>query len=153
MATQILVEKLEDAFHPVDSESRDAMRAIPDRTIVKVTVSVPRNIKHHRMFFALIHLVFESQPEPRQFPTEGKLLDAIKMATGYVREVRDVHGKTHFVPDSIGFGRMDQIQFRQFFESAMDVINRYILPGINRRDVEQRIADILREPGPDQLGR
>ena len=151
MATKLLMEKLEDALHPVDAEGLRALKDVPERAIVSVQFAVPRNIRHHRMFFSLLNVVFDAQPDPKQFPPVDKLLDAIKLATGYVREVKDIHGKTHIVPDSISFGRMDQTAFRQFFDSAMDVINRYILPGINKRDVEQRIADILREPGPDQL--
>lgn len=153
MPTKILMEKLEDAFHPVDADGMKALKDVPEKTIVTISFSVTRNIRHHRMFFALLQVVYDAQPDPKQFPTVEKLLDAIKMATGYVREVRDIHGKTHIVPDSISFGRMDQTAFRQFFDSALDVINRYILPGISSRDVEQRIADILREPGPDQLRR
>jgi hypothetical protein len=153
MATILLVEKIEDSLVALDAEGQRAMKDIPEKTILKISLSVPRNIRHHRMFFALLNVVFEAQPDPKQFPTVEKMLDAIKMATGHVREVRDIHGRTHIVPDSISFGRMDQTTFRQFFDSAMDVVNRYIIPGINSRDVEQRIADILREPGPDQLRR
>lgn len=153
MPTQLLVEKLEDALHPTDQASIKALRQIPDRTIVKIQLSIPRNVRHHRMFFALINLVFEAQREPRQFPTREALLDALKIAIGHVREVRGIRGETYIVPDSISFGRMDQLQFREFFDSAVRVILEKILPGVERRDLEQQIYDILHEPGPEQMKR
>lgn len=153
MPTQILVEKLEDALHPTDEASKTAIRQIPERTIVKIQVSVPRNIRHHRMFFALINLVFDAQREPRLFPTHEALLDALKIAIGHVREVRGIRGEIYIVPDSISFGRMDNIAFREFFDAAVRVIIEKILPGVDKRDLEQRIYDILKEPGPQQMGR
>lgn len=153
MPTQMLMEKLEDALHPTDQASIDAMRSIPERAIVKIQVSVPRNVRHHRMFFALINLVFEAQREPRMFATREALLDAIKIALGHVREVRGIRGETYIVPDSISFGRMDNIAFREFFDAAVRLILEKILPGVGKRDIEQRIYDILKEPGPEQAQR
>lgn len=153
MPTQMLMEKLEDALHPTDQASIEAMRNIPERAIVKIQVSIPRNVRHHRMFFELIRVTFEAQREPRVFPTREALLDVIKIAIGHVREVRDLQGRTHIVPDSISFGRMDQMQFREFFDAAVRLILEKILPGVGRRDIEQRIYDILHEPGPEQMGR
>ena len=153
MPTQLLVEKLEDALFPVDEDGKSAIRNIPEHSIVKIQVSIPRNVRQHRLFFAILKLTFEHQREPRQFPTQEKLLDALKMAVGYTREVRDLHGKIHIVPDSISFGRMDQIAFRQFFDSVVHVITTQIIPGVGKRDFEQQLADLLREPGPDQIER
>ena len=153
MPTQVLMEKIEDSLVPTDEESIVAIRQIPEHSIVKIQVSVPRNIKKHRLFFAMLKLVFENQPEPRQFPTQDKLLDALKIATGHVREVRDLLGNTHIVPDSIAFGRMDEIAFSQLFESFKQVIFERIIPGVRSRDFEQRLADLLKEPGPDQIER
>lgn len=152
MPTQMLMEKLEDALHLTDQASIEAMRQIPEKSIVKIQLSIPRNVRHHRMFFALINIVWQAQREPRMFPTRESLLDAIKIATGHVREVRDLQGRAHIVPDSISFGRMDNIQFREWFDAAVRVILERILPGVEKKDLEQQICDLLREPGPDRLG-
>lgn len=151
MATQLLMVKMEDGLHPTDQESIEAIRQIPDNSIVKIQVSIPRNVRHHRMFFALINLVWQAQREPRIFPTRDALRDAIKIASGHVREVRDLQGRTHIVPDSISFGRMDNIAFKEFFDSAVRIILDRILPGVENKDLEQQIYDLLHEPGPDRL--
>lgn len=149
---KILMEKLEDALLPVDDDGRIAIRNVPDRSILRVDFSVPRNIRMHRLFFAILKLTFEAQQEPKAYPTEEKLLDALKLGVGYVREVRDIKGKEiHRVPDSISFGRMDQVAFKQFFDSVIQLIITRIVPRVSKKDFEQHLYDMLREPGPDQL--
>lgn len=150
---EFLMEKWQDWLRPVEQDAFEAMHQIPEGAIVKVKVSVPRNIRQHRLFFALVKLLWEHQVEPRQFPTEESLRKAIIMATGHVLEVRDLEGRVHIMPDSISFGRLDNIAFRQFFESALQVITGRILPGVRSRDLEQRVSDMLRLPGPDELER
>lgn len=151
MPTQMLMEKLEDALHPTDKASIEAMRNIPERSIVKIQLSIPRNVRHHRMFFALINLTFEAQREPCTFPTREALLDALKIAIGHVREVRGIRGETYIVPDSISFGRLDNMAFREFFDSAVKVILEKILPGVEKKELEAQIYNMLHEPGPGDL--
>lgn len=149
----LIMFKSGDALMAADQDAVEAMRQIPQGAHLTVKVSVPRNIRMHRLLFALLNIVFEAQPEPQRFPTTSSLLDAIKLATGYVREVKDLHGRVHIVPDSIAFGRMDQIEFRQWFDAAVCVILDRILPGVEKKDLEQRVYDMLREPGPAQMER
>ena len=151
MPTQMLMEKLEDALHPADQAAIEAMRQVPERSIVKIQFSIPRNVRHHRMFFALINLVWQAQREPRTFATRENLLDALKIATGHVREVRDLQGRTHIVPDSISFGRLDNIAFKEFFDSAVKVISERVLPGVSKKDLEQQIFDSLQRTRAEQM--
>lgn len=139
-----------EALMAADQDAVNALKAIPQGAHLTVKVSVPRNIRQHRLLFALLHIVFEAQPEPRRFPTIESLLDAIKLATGHVREVRDLHGRTHIVPDSIGFGRMDQVAFQQWFDAAKNVILDKILPGVQKSDLERQVMDLLRMHGPEE---
>lgn len=136
-----------------DQNAVDALNKIPMGAHLTVKVSVPRNIRQHRLLFALLNTVFEAQIEPRMFPTVEKLLDAIKIATGHTREVKDLHGNVHIVPDSIGFGRLDQMAFQQWFDAAIKVILERILPGVNKKDLETQIYTMLKEPTPEDMER
>ena len=48
-------------------DSIEACRKIKEGQAVKATFSVPRSLKFHRLFFALLTIVYEAQEEPR-FP-------------------------------------------------------------------------------------
>lgn len=147
----IIMIKRKGLLAAEDSYSHEMLARIPDGTPVKVKVTVPRNIKHHRKFFALLNLVFDSQPEPKMFATVDGLLDALKIATGHVREFRDLHGNMHIVPSSISIGAMDQLKFEEFYNQAVNVILERVLPHCPRADIEQQIFNMLGEPGPDIL--
>lgn len=150
--TEILMEKIEDSLHPVDADGQAAIRAMPDRSIVKVKFSVPRNVRQLRLFFAMINLVFDNQREPRRFATKDDLRAAVMIATGHFHEVKNLlHGTVHIIPNSISFGAMDDMAFREFFEAFKNLVFTKIIPGVGRRDFEQQIADMLRLPGPDQM--
>lgn len=150
MATEILMEKLEGGLHPVDDDGIKAMRAVEENKIVKIKLSIPRNVAYHRFLFALLKVVYDAQREPKVFATTEKLLDALKIGTGYVREVRDFQGNTHVVPDSIAFGRMDEIQFREWMEQVKDLILRWVLPRVEKADFNRQISEMLRITGPEE---
>ncbi len=161
MAVTLFLTKRPDAFIATDHAMIEAMNGIKNGETVKAVITVPRNLQHHKLLFALLNLVWKSQPEPQMFPTVESLLDTLKMATGHVKEVRTVT-QTHdgkfswsviLVPDSISFAAMDQVSFREWFDSAVRIILERVLPNCNKADLEQQVYDMLREPGPDVFER
>lgn len=154
MATEVLMCKMEDGLHPVDEAGIEALRSIPENGYVTIKFWVPRNIRLHRLFFAMIKLVWAHQPEPRQYATEQGLREALLIAAGHCHEIINLeHGTVHIIPNSMAFGAMDQVEFRQLFEAVKHIILEKILPRVNSRDLDQQVSDVLRLPGPDQLER
>lgn len=153
MATNLILTKRGNALIADDSLSIEHIAKIKEGQRVRCVVTVPRNIGHHRLLFAMLNLVMSNQPEPKLFPTTDGLLDALKMATGHVREVRDLKGNTHFVPKSIDFATLDDIQFREWFDQAVTVILERILPHMPRGTLEQELYTMMGQGGPAQLER
>lgn len=152
--TELLMTKLEDGLHPTDQDGYMAIRQVPEHAIVKVKFSVPRNIAQHRLYFAMIKLVFEHQKEPRQYATTEHLREGINIALGHFHTVKNpITGMVYTVPNSTSFGSMDQMAFREYFEAFKDFVCNKILPRVNSRDLDQAVADMLRLPGPDQIER
>jgi hypothetical protein len=136
-----------------DELSMEALGKIPEGKQVKCAVTVPRSLAQHRMLFALLHTVHRAQIEPIAFPTVESLLDALKIATGHVREVKDLLGNIHYVPKSIDFSSMPSDEFRQWLDQAINVILEKILPWIAKTDLEDECYSILGEVGPSQMVR
>lgn len=147
---EIMMEKVHEALHPTDEDSMAAMRRVPEGTLMNVKFSVPRNPRTHRLFFALIKLLWTHQKEPRRFPTPEKLRAALLMGIGHTLEIVDLEGIVHIIPDSIAFGRLDDIAFSQLLESAIHCINTRILPGMDSPTLEREVSEMLRLPHPDQ---
>jgi hypothetical protein len=153
MATEILLEKIEDSLHPVDEEGKIALRAFKDGAIVKVSFSVPRSVPNHRHFRAIAKLTFDNQDGPEPIPSVDDLIDALKMAVGYKKRCYRIDGSYFEVPDSLSFGACDEIKFRQVKDAIIRYIADNIIPRVNNRDFERQFYELLREPTINQLER
>ena len=128
----------------------EGMEKIKNGQQVKAIVTVPRNLQQHRLLFALLNLVIQGQPEPAIYPTTESLLTALKYATGHVHEVKDMNGVIHLIPKSISFAELDQVDFAEWWDKAINIICTRILPHCNRADLEREIYRALGEITPDE---
>lgn len=115
-----------------DDATREVLAKIKNGTTVMAEPKVPRNLKHHRMFFALMNLVHENLPERSValYPDVDHLVAAMKYAVG-LYEMRYLPNGTSFpVLGSISFAAMDQTKFNEFFDRCCDVIAKHFIPGL-----------------------
>lgn len=112
--------------------------------IVAATIRRPRNVKHHRKLFALLSLVWENTSLQDRFPTKDNLLDALKHELGYVETFATVNGDILFKPKSIAFESMAQDKFEEFYDAAVEIIVTQLVPGLNRRDLERQVEEMIR---------
>ncbi len=79
----------------------------------------PRNIRHHRKFFALVKLAVDNWPVDI---TINALVGLIKIRTGHADPVKGADSVIHWIPRSINFESMDQDEFEPFYEKAVQLI-------------------------------
>ena len=138
------------ALYPTDMNSIDALNDIAQDEQVRCVITRPRNLKHHRKFFKMIEIVYKQQSF---YATEPDMLDDIKICVGHSRTFIGKDGAVRTVPLSISFAKMDQTAFEQFYNKFVKFILEQVLPGVDSKDLEQRVYDMLGEPGPAQLER
>lgn len=130
-----------------DESTKNALAKIKDGSVVATDFKIPRNIKFHRKFFKLIDVVYDNQEEPKQFATKEKLRAGIKMAAGLVDQVYNpVTKQTLVVPSSMAFEKMDEQEFSEFYNRAVDIILAYVLPNNDKEGLEAQVADLLGFP-------
>jgi hypothetical protein len=138
--TIVYMRRHGDAFWPVDDLGQAILRRTPEGECVKVDVKRERNLQHHRLFFAMLNLVADNS---RYYHTTDQVLTALKIALGHVETfIHPTTGKTYLIPKSIAFEKMDQDEFREFFERCVDVIVQRFLPGVTDRDVRRELMDM-----------
>jgi hypothetical protein len=126
---------------PVDPHSAEIWADLPRGKVLGATIRQKRNVDHHRKFFALLNVVW---PHQELYSTTDQLLDGIKLATGHTRDVMHPEtGERFLAPASIAFDKMDQGAFEQFYDRAVDLICRRIIPGVGRADLEREVNEIL----------
>lgn len=141
MTTALFVKHL-GSLRPADDDAESIMRALGSGELVEVTVKKRRNPKHNAKLFALLKIVVDNTDG--RWPTVDALKEDLKMATGLYEKRVSLSGKVYYVPKSISFASMDQVQFSQWYDQALDVIVGRILPGIGKEDLENEVLEVLK---------
>lgn len=147
---ELLMRKNLGRLIPYDAVGIDQLSAIAEGSTITARITQTRNLQHHRLWFALLHVVFEAQSF---FATVDELHDEIKIATGHFSIRKRPDGTTYPHPNSISFAKLGQQGFKEFFDKAVGIIITNILPNVQREDIEQRVYELLGEPGPLDLQR
>lgn len=127
------------SLRPVDQTGEDALRKLGHGQIVTVEVRRPRNIKFHRLYWALITIVWEQMDEER-YPTSEDLHAAIKIAAGLRTRIVLPDGTIGFIPGSIAFHKMDDTAFSAFFDRVCNLIAKHFLPGVTEAELRNEVA-------------
>lgn len=135
--TDILVQKVMGALRPVDETGEELLRRIPQGETLKVSLTRPRNVGHHRKFFALIDMIAANSTF-----TNNQVRYLLTCAAGHYEETITKDGEVHRVPKSISFAAMDQTAFDVFFDRCCDYVALHIIPGIRKEDLRREHAEI-----------
>lgn len=136
---RFLVAKHLGSLRPVDEGGEEALRAIGQGEIVQVEIKRPRNVKHHRMYWALVTLVWQNMDGDR-YPTADDLHAAIKIAAGLRTRIELPNGEVGFIPGSIAFHKMDQDAFSKFYDRVCDLIAKHFLPGVTSAELKHEVS-------------
>ena len=112
---KIFMKKTLTGLQPIgESKYFDKLRLGDE---VEVDIKKPRNVGFHRKFFSLMNLVHQNQEELDNFEDFRYVFI---MRCGYYRIVETSKGVT-YLPKSISFSKMDDLEFEEFFEKALTV--------------------------------
>lgn len=143
MSVAVLATKKFGALRPADAQAEEALADIPDGETVRLEITRPskRSIRHHRLFFSLLHVTAEQTDLSVE-----QLLIWCKVATGHADAIRDRDGRLTPIPRSISFAKMDQREFNTFFDRAVTaILERLLPPGTGRHylldEVHERIGE------------
>ena len=150
MAT-FLAARTSHGLQPVDEAGEAVLRRIPRGEIMRVEIRRPRNIRHHRLFFVLMSVVWENLDQER-YPTIDDLVAAIKIAAGLRTRIELPDGMVGFVPGSIAFHRMDQAAFDEFYDRVCDLICKYFLPGVTSEELRAEVEEMTGLAAPEMRG-
>jgi len=108
--------------------------------ILRAKVIKPRNAKFHRKFFALLNIAFENQDKYTNF--EDFRIE-VELKSGNYREHVTTKGKIIYIPKSISFASMDEIEFSQLYDKAIDVIINNFCQGSTYEEMDNKVLEII----------
>lgn len=138
--SEVFLRKNLHSLEAIDEEGAAALRKLSHGDTVKVKITKPRNIKHHRLFWALVGIVFENQ---ERYPSREALVAALKAATGHAELLPMPNGNMVYIPKSISFAAMDQTQFDKFFNDVCDVVCTKIIPNLKVEALKQEVMQMV----------
>lgn len=138
MAKFIAIKQL-GALRPADEAGAEVLRKLANGELLTVEIKRPRSIKHHRMFWALMTVVW-NQMDRDKYPTVEDLAGAIKILVGLRTRVELPDGLIGFIPGSISFHKMDQTGFDDFYNRVCDLIAEKFLPGVTSDELRHEVS-------------
>lgn len=110
--------------------------------VYRLSVSLPRNYKFHKKFFALLRLAADNIPDRFGIRTVDDMLLALKYELGMV-EIINLSGREFVKPKSISFAEMDEGTFEKFFSGCVRVILNKFLAGTDEDDLIEELERYL----------
>lgn len=103
---------------PADEAAKQAVRRWKIGETLKCSVRKPRDYKNHRRYFGLLNLTFANQDKYTSFEHFRK---AVQIAAGHVDELITLDGEITFIPKSIAYDALDEMEFSKVFAETMTV--------------------------------
>ena len=125
-------------LYPTGRLSADAVSKLSGKEVL-AEVTRPRNLAHHRKFFAMCGFLAEHS----DYSTE-QIVDIFKLRAGLTIQSQLRDGTIVQHPGSIAFAKMDQTAFEAFYEECLNVVAKDILPGVARKDLERELLEFLK---------
>ena len=131
---------------PLDDMDWEVKKQLRLGSDVRVHVTMPRNIKFHRKFFALLNITIDNLPEATQqqlrITTTNRLLDVLKIRMGFY-DIVQIDGRNVLELHSISFAKMDEYAFGKFYDQAVTEILEFFLKGTDRNDLLQEVEQFI----------
>jgi hypothetical protein len=112
-------------------------RKIKVGDFVNCDIKKPRNYMFHKKFFALIELVFQNQDLTDD---KDNLRAYLTVKAGFYETITSDIG-VMYLPKSISFAKMDEIEFEELFIKFLNVSSMLI--GVDNGDIIDEIAQFL----------
>lgn len=135
----IFMERTLTGLGATDNEGIDVLKRVPLGELVRCEITRPRNLQHHKKFFALLNVVCDATDK---WPTSQRLLLELKDVLGYVSQETLSTGRILDVPRSISFARMDQIAFDAFYDRSLKTLCE-MAGGIPEEGLRQAVLEEL----------
>ena len=146
MAKRIACVRRRNTLVPCDDVGREIFNGISPNRLVLVEVFQNRSPEQHRLYWALIDLVWKNLPEKFDgaFPTKECLSDQIKIECGhYDRTISISTGEVYLKARSIAWDKMQQADFGVYFRAAVEVITKMIIVDLDVQHLLRQLDEML----------
>lgn len=125
-------------FIPYGDENHEIKKKLKLGKVYKMTVKEARNYQFHKLYFELLNVAWEFQPESKVafFKNNFEVFrKSVELAAGHCDPVYNVTTNQWLeYPKSISFDSMDEIEFRELYNRVKDVLFMSFLTHITEEE-------------------
>jgi len=122
---KLYLKKTSTGLIPIYEDDKKVFNKIEKNLMCLCDIKQPRNLKHHKKFFAILRLAVDNWPND-DITTTDQLLDNLKLNAGFVETFTGLDGEKNVKPKSIQFTKTGQIEFSAFYDKALDILGKYL---------------------------
>lgn len=117
---RITIKLREGRFEPATAFDAEALAQYSGEQMFDLLPISKRSPEHHKLYWSLLGKAVKATGK---WPTSEHLHRDLKMTCGYYTTVVNEFGGVYLLPDTIAMKKMDQKQFNEFFETAMEKLS------------------------------
>ena len=121
-------------LYPADLDGKKRLRLGEEYEVI---IKRPRNIRFHKLFFALLNIGHQNTSLELPFEAYRKY---VIMKAGFYNVYNTGKGQ-FFEAQSIAFGAMDEDQFKEVYSRVLDVIIEDI--GAGKEEIENELINFM----------
>jgi len=124
---------------PLTPHARKEIEKIAEGDHIVVTINRGRSARHNALYWAIVTKVAEACG----IDSPDLLHNQIKEALGYYDLMETLSGNRVVVLQSTSFDDMTPEKFKEFFDKAVDLVIRDLLPHLTREDLARELEIML----------
>jgi len=135
---------------PADDEAREWLAELRYGVTVAAKVRVPRNIKFHRKFWAMMRVAYANWDKPTIETPFGpatcplsEFSRNVRILAGYGEPVANTRGEWRMQAKSISFSNMDESEFEKVYNACLNVIFQRFLPDWDNEVMQDAINQMM----------
>ncbi len=126
---------------PADDAALEIMGAIKEGHEVLTWVHTPRNVRQHRLAWALADILAEARDD--MLDRDHAVWQLKMAAKHYTLWLDATAGQVKPVVKSIAFASLDQVHFDRIFNRFIHVIVTDLVPGIEEEALRKRVLELV----------
>ena len=130
-------------FVPETDEDAEVKRKLKRGATYEITIKEVRNVKFHRLYFALINCAWEYLTEQqRAFFKDDveRFRETVQIAAGHYEPCYSIARQEWIEkPKSIAFDKLSESDFSSLYERVKDVIYQTFITNINKKEFEENL--------------
>lgn len=135
-----MAKQLDGSLRPVSEQDADRLKRFKVGEPFKTDAKKPRNGRHHRLGFSMLQWVYDNQ---ERYDVFEDFLVEMKLRTGHYQEHITVKGVVIYVPKSLAFENMDEVEWGEWRSKAVNTILKYFMPGMTHPEFESAMNRML----------